>query len=36
MVIKPTNTALTGATGTHTKGQDMQPNIDHTRSKGQY
>jgi hypothetical protein len=29
-------TTLTGAIGTHTKGQDMQPNTDHTRSKGQY
>jgi hypothetical protein len=28
--------SLTGATDTHTKGQDMQPNTDHTRDNWQY
>jgi hypothetical protein len=29
-------TALTGATDTHTKGHDMQPNTDSTHRKGQH
>jgi flagellar basal body-associated protein FliL len=28
--------ALTGAIGTHTKGQDMQPNPDSTHRKGKH